>query len=325
MVTDPRTNHKGNAMAKRIRRVSDLPGWFQLEKYIDTAKLDAAGWYEQLSVRSECFGMLELFIPDNLQAESPYKLSEYFLLALEGIRETPIVDVKSNIIFKIYFSRGSLSDFKDGSKHAHYSLGVHSLTCRELNIMENLMTSGRRKYLRRWNEQFEHTSDDTINKEFTYVYKSWMDAPIYKSHIPFHKKSVPIMVDLKLPDTLLLSAFKQWLTNIREERQTTTTMNRYRKPDFDSWIKFSILPWLDLTIWQKEVSVTIPNRVMADAIFTLGEGGEEVVRKTTKPLALKLIEDKESNGHPLTSLGAQAAYELYTKKAEDNKEQSFPE
>jgi hypothetical protein len=35
--------------------------------------------------------------------------------------------------------------------------------------------------------------------------------------------------------------------------------------------------------------VKIPNRVFADAIFPLGEGGEEVVRKTTRPLAMRVM------------------------------------
>ena len=41
-------------MAKKIKHVSELPEWFKLEKYTFTNNLDAAGWYEQLSMRSIC-------------------------------------------------------------------------------------------------------------------------------------------------------------------------------------------------------------------------------------------------------------------------------
>ncbi len=38
-------------MTSRIKNISELPKWFQLDKYKAAKKLDAAGWYEQFAIR----------------------------------------------------------------------------------------------------------------------------------------------------------------------------------------------------------------------------------------------------------------------------------
>jgi len=128
---------------------------------------------------------------------------------------------------------------------------------------------------------------------------------------------IPVVVNLDLPDALLFKIFKQWVTFARMIFDSSTYFKRYKKPDFESWYKFGVLPWLDLIIWSKEVRVSIPNRVMALAIFQFGDGGEETIRKTTKPMANSLIEDKKTDGYPLSSLAAQAAMEMLDEKLED--------
>ena len=69
------------------------------------------------------------------------------------------------------------------------------------------------------------------------------------------------------------------------------------------WAKFGILPYLDLNAWAEIEGVKIPNRVMADAIFPVGEGGEEVVRKTTQKIAYEIL--TESHLNKLAALAAQ--------------------
>lgn len=87
-------------------------------------------------------------------------------------------------------------------------------------------------------------------------------------------------------------------------RKSIVTKN-WRKPDFADWNRFGVLPYLDLRIWGQETGTRISNRVMADAIFLPGEGGEEVVRKTTAKLARELLTLKH-----LETLAALAAQEI---------------
>jgi len=53
-----------------------------------------------------------------------------------------------------------------------------------------------------------------------------------------------------------------------------------------------VLPYCDLSIWANYENVTIPQRVMADAIFIDGEKGEESIRRVTVPLVALLMENE---------------------------------
>ena len=43
---------------ERVKRVGDLPAWFQLRKYDKLIDLNAAGWFEQLMVREKLVRIL---------------------------------------------------------------------------------------------------------------------------------------------------------------------------------------------------------------------------------------------------------------------------
>ncbi len=125
-----------------------------------------------------------------------------------------------------------------------------------------------------------------------------------------------MVVNLDLPDSILMENFKQYLVTLREKTRTYCSVKKpYRRRAFDDWRRFGVLPFLDLRIWKREADVTIPNRVIADAIFPPGEGGEETVRKTTAPLVEKLLRS-------LHLLQAQAAQEILEREAARNPERN---
>jgi len=301
-------------MAKRIRWISDLPDWFKLEKYNCASSLDAAGWYEQLYIRQSCF---EEIIPD-LQSSKEPDVSEDLIQEnieiLDLIRSQPIVDVTSNILLKNHFLSGTLRNLKQSSESHQYSFGVHTMTPQQLIAMEMNLLPERQELLNEWKEKFPNNK---WQKQNLGKYKNWFDKPITDSFMFDWGFPLPTMVNIHLPDTVLIQSFKHWLNSVRQESHFKAASIRYRSPDFDKWHTDGILPWLDLTIWSKQMDVTIPNRVMADAIYPYGEGGEEAIRKTTAPKAEKLMEDSENDGCPLTSLAAQVAMELYNKNPEE--------
>ena len=94
-----------------------------------------------------------------------------------------------------------------------------------------------------------------------------------------------IIVNLNIPDRLLIKEFKRFLKSRQEGGNGTPKKKRYRAPNFDELHKFGVLPYVDLQLWCLQENSEITNRVFANAIFPPGKGGEEVVRKTTKKLA----------------------------------------
>jgi hypothetical protein len=113
-----------------------------------------------------------------------------------------------------------------------------------------------------------------------------------------------IHVDLNLPDQLLIKQFESRLSQLRKDIHSNFLALQSRT-SMESFSKYAVLPYLDLSIWAEQEKISIPNRVMADAIFPLGEGGEENIRKTTKPLSKQLLTDDSLN-----RLAAYAALEI---------------
>ena len=109
---------------------------------------------------------------------------------------------------------------------------------------------------------------------------------------------------LGLPDKVLIEQFKQMLESRRKPLlKVGISIENKLRPDFEGWAKFGVLPYLDLNTWAELEGLTIPNRVMADAIFPVGEGGEEVVRKTTEKIAKEIL--TKSHLNKLAALAAQ--------------------
>lgn len=290
-------------LPKKIKHINELPDWFNLEKYERSKTLDTAGWYEQLSIRN----CIKSLLSDNLSDNLP--ISHQDLETLEGLRATPIIDVNDNFLIKTLCCGGELWELK--TKNPRYSLGVHMTTVREHYLTENNIEDEKRTYARNF---FSQIFSGDLFKEpclpLKYPCVDWIDEAIdgIRSSPDFN---VNINVDMGLPDKVLIEQFKQLLINLRSPlQQAGVSIHNKLRPDFEGWAKFGILPYLDLNTWAELEGVIIPNRVMADAIFPLGEGGEEVVRKTTQKIANEIL----TKSH-LNKLAALAAHEIAERNA----------
>lgn len=271
-------------MTKRIRHVSELPEWFKLEKYEDAKDLNITGWYQQLVIRKSAIVHVK-----NVRQE-----------ALDLIRNNPIIDIKNNFLFWAWFHGGAQQRLH--MDNPHFAIGVHSLTVNEFLNIEDSLLPEKLNYARGWRKNPEKCCP---RSEPNYPYEHWIDQPVYNSAKPDHYPCRALYVNLGLPDVVLIEHFKECLTKLRIQSNTNHVVKYYRKLDTHSWIKYGILPYLDLIIWGKEMDVTIPNRVMADAIYPHGMGGEETVRKTTSELASALTDQMSLN-----QLASQAALEI---------------
>jgi hypothetical protein len=219
---------------------------------------------------------------------------------LELIRETPIADVTGDDGLRVFLASTALYELKSSSPR--YSLGVHLATVRNLYLTEGSIEREKRTYCRDVFAQI-FASDTPIGKVF--AHPDWIDAPV-DGIVENAGPVVNVRVNMGLPDKVLTKQFKRLLEELRSpSQQGGIAIENWRKPDYQGWIRFGVLPYLDLHIWKQETGNKIPNRVMADAIFLPGEGGEEVVRKTTAKLADELLTLKH-----LETLAAVAAHEI---------------
>lgn len=278
-------------MGRRLKSASDLPAWFDLNKYADQVSLDAAGWYEQLSVRQSLLSMTR-HIDD--------KYSRFSEL-VKFIRETPIIDTYSDFKLRTYLGNGKLHELK--IKQPNFTLGIRLMTAHEFYKIDKLVGIEKSECARKLLARAYDDSDWDQPHKFDYV--DWLDSPV-DSIIGSGSQEMNICINTELPDKILIKQFEQFLRLLRDLKVSMGMPEiPWRKPDFEGWVRFAVLPYIDLTIWSYEIDIKIPNRVMADAIFPPGEGGEEVVRKTTEKLVTELLDI-----YHLDTLASFAAYEI---------------
>lgn len=117
-----------------------------------------------------------------------------------------------------------------------------------------------------------------------------------------------ICVELEAPDDVLVDAFKAWLHSQRQKDELQKlSINAGRKRgkwNFDKWIDYSVLPYLDLKMHEVEISSKLTLHAIGDAIFGLEVEFDttEAVRKTTSVYASEALAAKNS-------LGAHGYYE----------------
>jgi hypothetical protein len=277
-------------MAQRIKNRSDLPEWFSLEKYDLAKTLDAAGWYIQLYIRDRCLSFLSQPKPENISG----------ILGL--IRATPIIDVTTNDFLNFHYYRGMFYEepIIEQSKHGVHSLTVHELYMAAINMEKSKSIQAKAHFEAILGVPPENLgAQPLINQEVIAL----LHEPVH------HVLSKPLDqallgVNLLLPDRELVEQFKAYLPVLREECGAPIFSEKWHQPDFTEWARLGVLPYLDLMLWRKESDVTIPYRVMEEAIFPSSEGSEDRIRKTTAPKAKELISKKS-----LAFLRAQAILE----------------
>ncbi|NBQ69365.1 MAG: hypothetical protein EBU46_11265 [Nitrosomonadaceae bacterium] len=292
-------------MVQQIKHLSDLLKWFSLEKYSEAVNLDALGWCEQLSWR---LGMLKAlcrpYSNDIWKIDEPSQnISKGRTQALEFARTTPILLIEEvDELMGIYFHSSMLDELRSGNPN--YSFSVNLTTVRQHYKTEFNIRKDERIYARNFFAQIFDDRGTDLRLPLKYKYQDWIDKPIDNLVDAFNTRR--ITVNLQIPDKILLEQFRKLLLEVRKPtRRIGITLEAKTKPDFAAWMKFGLLPYLDLHIWKKETGIKIPNRVVADAIFLPGEGGEEVVRKTTHKIAQEVMSNKY-----LSMLAAIAAEEV---------------
>jgi hypothetical protein len=276
-------------MVKSIKNIKNLPEWFSLDKYEGLNTLDALGWYEQLITRHTLWYWMSKYIDEEGEnKDSIYRLMEF-------IQSNPIVDIKKeDVEANVMLASGHLGSFKDKHGSYRHALGVKLMTFRDLHHLEKSINKDKIDYAREFFKQFDNEFNDVdwLSRAPKYMYKhqDWIDEYVDFYRDEDEGDDLNVKVDMRLPDSILIEQFEAIL-KIRKNAlaEASISLDEKRGDDFKKWIGFGVIPYFDLLTWSFLENVKIPNRVMADAIFPVGEGGEEVVRKTTKPLMNKIF------------------------------------
>lgn len=253
-----------------MNRVSDLkklPAWYSLAKYAPQQQLDLSGWLRQLAVRAEMVQSIEHGF--NVPAA-------YFA----NIWRDPILTEKDELFDQCdgLTQLAGLISGEPWGRPAIRQATLHDHMREETNLRGALGDHMARLHqlCAPWCAEVD---DEAL------AYWSLLDRPVDDWGQGALLASVK--VDLGLPDELLVQAFREFLPRARETIAARSPLPgpATLKVDPAAWVRFSVLPYIDLKLWSVKENLKIPYRVYADAIFELGFGGDEVVRKTTTKLA----------------------------------------
>jgi hypothetical protein len=261
-------------MSKSVRSIKDLPSWFNLAKYESLADLRPVDWLWQFVARAKLFELAEL--QDDCLPE---------LLQILGA--APILSEDSDIRLRaLVMQTGLVDPAEDGAPAASgvYLGNVfdHLNDARTIDPTKLAAAVAVDRKLRSpatpLDEQFSLAPMlDQLAKPLAYL-------------MPNPGPMVPLYIDATMPDWLLLRQLRAALHEVR--RLPGVPKNEdlaARQPRPATWLRAGVLPYLDLNLWAKHTGRRIPRRVMADAIFPPGEGGEDLLYDTTEPWARQLI------------------------------------
>ncbi|MBS1208796.1 MAG: hypothetical protein H6R19_1194 [Proteobacteria bacterium] len=100
-----------------------------------------------------------------------------------------------------------------------------------------------------------------------------------------------VSVDLNGTDEHVIADFVAWLNETRKKSGVCVKLKRKSKEDFDSWHKYRLLPYLDLSFYAEVFSIKIRNEDYATYLFNddIEVSVDERIRRTTKINAENLI------------------------------------
>lgn len=305
-------------MAK-IDTVKDLPTWFDLNNYKAVSEFSAKDWLFHIQLRTTMLPMLPMLKLDYLSAipklqelrksgstEAMYILD--MVDVLNQVRDTPIdCYLPGNFYWdaaRFAISNDGLADQRSIKPLTLYDM-LRQKTSDQFSVEDGDADSST---LTLWDylengelsaypeAEIDLDSDEEgqgltltelLSREDNYDLFSRTPHIEIKLDRKINEKwhNPAITVDLNAPDAAILKSFKEWLK--RERTNSPEGAGTPKKPAFDWWGDYGLLPYLDLYFWSLETDNHIPDRVMANAI-SADTFGEDRLRKTVKPLASDL-------------------------------------
>jgi len=256
--------------------IEDIPEWFDPSNYDDAINYTIREWFLQLEYRSWMINVVERF--DELNEKEWKDRFDNFFESIKKHGHIPPEDIDNRL-------QGQAPDpeyFVTGEKIRFGS--VRLITCNEIYRYASDLSSID-EFIMKWEGREELTPE-----ELSYAlcsYDEYVKEAAFNVYGFLHAQ-----IDLNASDEQIQSDLSKWLKLMREKFELTSVpVKNFKGTDFDKWVNYCVLGFIDLSIWSKYEKIIIPMHIMGQALFPnefnvdLGEK----VRKTIKPLAEGLL------------------------------------
>jgi hypothetical protein len=248
--------------------------WFNLKNYDSYSNMSIEEWQWQLSIRT--------------------KLHEYYVHhypSLGEIDQEIIKSIKSGIIEKAEYP--FLNNIGFLKPIVIHGLQPTVTSLRSIDIwylMQGLTSTKMGKACEHYARFFfRNELDNDLAKIATRPHSLNIKSYINGKQL----NAFYVSVDLEASDDQLKEDFSSWLKKTRIDTQKNKKRSYIKQTDFDQWVEYGVMPYLDLTFMSKLEGKKITQDKLGQLIFpdefevTISER----IRKVTKPLAERLIND----------------------------------
>lgn len=285
--------------------------WFDLKNYDKLNELDLYGWVEQIGIRQCIFSDIEVrkhILNDmgtylekitivkgelNLNEEEFEELleeDEEFHEILNALEEFDLTSISKRIKHNPIVAQR----FRD-----KYETGRHNFSCDTISVYGTTAA-----------EHWHITNNDKLSDIWEILKSDWIMSEITITHeqaklinSPIdmicktkeiscgYDTSTHVTIELAASDEQIMSDFRQWLTEYRKVTARTTIKKYFSQSDFEYWIKYGVIPYIDLLLMTKLEGKKITDNKLSKLIFP-NEYDVDIVgrlRDTTKKIALTLM------------------------------------
>lgn len=265
----------------------EIPDWFELSKYEMAKTFGPFEWACNLDIRA-------WILRDD--SDDEFRVQLRALIKEHGAIPREICDEYVQGEIELFRGQGWTGELV-------YSLPLY----RANDIFENLKQDSLLQhrlavidYQRILNSNRPWSLDAAENELFEWHYREFLHGKYDDFYSEYGDYSPHICVELEAPDEVLVEAFKTWLQKQRQKNvENQLKFNLGRKAgrwNFAKWCEYSVLPYLDLKIYEKEIKRKFTHHVIGNAIFPLDVEFDttEAVRKTTSGYVQEALSAKNA-------------------------------
>lgn len=283
--------------------------WFDLKNYDKLNELDLYGWVEQIGIRQGTFDDIEVrkhILNDigtylekitivkgelNLNEEEFEELleeDEEFHEILNGLEEFDLTSISKRIKHNPMVTRWPRGKYETG----RYPFSCDTISVYGTSAAEHWHIANDDKLSDIWEllkpgwfmNEITHEQAKLIHSPIDIIYKTKDISCRYDT-------STHVTIELAASDEQIMSDFRQWLTEYRKVTARTTIKKYFSQSDFEYWIKYGAIPYIDLLLMTKVEGKKITDNKLSKLIFP-NEYDVDIVgrlRDTTKKIASTLM------------------------------------
>ncbi len=282
-------------------RYSDLPPGFDLKNYEVFKELSSTQWFEQICARKNISDILPKVKNDNDR-----KFFARYVEFSPDKNSNPIIYTNIDDDTRWNIGDDLIDRFMNSHVAIAYARSVHQMTPRESFYSMRSLGEEKIDYLSKYLRQFDDDYDKYHYLSNWVSWDKWIDKPLDQVKHTY-EQFASLMVNLDLPDKMLIEGFKAELKRIRSKQVRRKKNIRSFTFNSDYLIDRGVIPYIDISIWAQINQKKMPtNKVIANHIYIPDPNGGndgERVRKTTTKLVKQVLSEEFLTG--LASVAAQ--------------------